>query len=668
MKNQFLLFIVVLYLSFFISCIPNTETQNTDISISLSDPELQKILDLKDKQDAPSLYKYFRHKNPAYRYHSVLAFGSIKNPAACDSLILMLKDPVIEIRAAAAFALGQTGDGKFTDRLIPAFNGKDTLNINNIFNANILEAVGKLGNLSDLKAIATVKTYRNTDSLLLLGQARAIYCMGLRNIVSDEGTSRMVDLLYLESTPEDVQLIAANYLGRTKNLNLSLYTVRLTEVFGREKNPDISMSLATAFGNTKDVNYLPSLKAKLISEPDYRVKCNIIRSLAGFPYPEIRDLVLQNLKNENLHIAITAANTILSNGKVEDVLEYMKYDNDSIPWQVRSKMNGAVLTHTALYFTKSKLVFTDRILKNIKETESVYAKAAYVESISKDPYNYLILIRLYNDEKEQIIKIAALEGLGNILRNPLFFKAFGNGFGKVKGEILNVFISAIGSGDVGQISEASKLLSEPQIQWKEWIKDPVFLKDALKKLKLPRDIEAFNELKSCIYYIEGIIFTPERLTYNHAIDWAILQTLSDSSIAAIKTSKGLIRIQLNKGLAPSTVANFVSLVNEKFYNGKIFHRVVPNFVVQTGCPRGDGYGSLDYSIRSELPQIYFNKQGLIGMASSGNHTENTQWFITHSPAMHLNGNYTIFGKVIEGMDVVNNIQIGDKITEIILVK
>ena len=112
---------------------------------------------------------------------AVLAFASIKNIDSKDSLILMLQDPVMQVRAAAAYALGQTSDTKVTDRLISAFRGKDTLEVNNLCNANILEAVGKTGNLADLKALATVKTYRSTDTLLLLGQARAIFRMALRN-------------------------------------------------------------------------------------------------------------------------------------------------------------------------------------------------------------------------------------------------------------------------------------------------------------------------------------------------------------------------------------------------------------------------------------------------------------------------------------------------------
>jgi len=90
--------------------------------------------------------------------------------------------------------------------------------------------------------------------------------------------------------------------------------------------------------------------------------------------------------------------------------------------------------------------------------------------------------------------------------------------------------------------------------------------------------------------------------------------------------------------------------------------------VQAGCPRGDGYGSLDYTIRSEVPQAYYDREGYIGMASAGPDTEGTQWFINHSPAMHLDGNYTIFGKVTSGMEYVHEIQEGDAIVDIMITK
>ena len=125
-------------------------------------------------------------------------------------------------------------------------------------------------------------------------------------------------------------------------------------------------------------------------------------------------------------------------------------------------------------------------------------------------------------------------------------------------------------------------------------------------------------------------------------------------------------IDLMPDLAPGTVVNFVRLVKNGFYKNKAFHRVVPNFVIQTGCPRGDGYGSLDYTLRSELPYLHYDEGGYVGMASAGNNTEGTQFFITHSPAPHLDGKYTIFGKVSKGMEVVQSIAVGDSIEEVTL--
>jgi cyclophilin family peptidyl-prolyl cis-trans isomerase len=95
--------------------------------------------------------------------------------------------------------------------------------------------------------------------------------------------------------------------------------------------------------------------------------------------------------------------------------------------------------------------------------------------------------------------------------------------------------------------------------------------------------------------------------------------------------------------------------------------VVPNFVIQGGCNRGDGFGSEDYSIRSEFNLRRYT-EGSVGMASAGKDTEGTQWFITHSPTPHLDGRYTIFATVSKGMEVVHAMEVGDKIIDVSLIK
>jgi cyclophilin family peptidyl-prolyl cis-trans isomerase len=135
--------------------------------------------------------------------------------------------------------------------------------------------------------------------------------------------------------------------------------------------------------------------------------------------------------------------------------------------------------------------------------------------------------------------------------------------------------------------------------------------------------------------------------------------------AEIHTNKGTIVIQLKVEDTPGSVANFVKLVQKGFYEGNSFHRVVPAFVAQGGCPRGDGWGSSPETIRSEWPALHYSR-GQVGMASAGKDTESCQWFITHNDIPHLDGRYTIFASVISGMEVVDLLEIGDRIDKITL--
>lgn len=133
--------------------------------------------------------------------------------------------------------------------------------------------------------------------------------------------------------------------------------------------------------------------------------------------------------------------------------------------------------------------------------------------------------------------------------------------------------------------------------------------------------------------------------------------------AYIDTSKGTIQLELAVLDAPRTVANFVSLVRKNYFRGVQLHRVVPDFVVQDGDPRGDGAGGPGYSIRDEINQRPYLR-GTVGMALSGPDTGGSQFFITHSPAPHLDARYTVFGQVVSGMDVVDRLQQWDTIERI----
>lgn len=137
--------------------------------------------------------------------------------------------------------------------------------------------------------------------------------------------------------------------------------------------------------------------------------------------------------------------------------------------------------------------------------------------------------------------------------------------------------------------------------------------------------------------------------------------------AIIDTDKGLIEVELFDQDAPHTVANFVKLATAGFYNGLTFHRVIPDFVIQGGCPDGTGRGGPGYTIKCEInPRKH--ETGTLSMAHAGKDTGGSQFFITHSPQPHLDGVHTVFGQVIKGQEVVDAIAARDHMKTVTIVE
>ena len=139
--------------------------------------------------------------------------------------------------------------------------------------------------------------------------------------------------------------------------------------------------------------------------------------------------------------------------------------------------------------------------------------------------------------------------------------------------------------------------------------------------------------------------------------------------AIIHMDKGDIVIELFEKEAPGTVANFEKLITEGFYDNLIFHRVIPGFVAQGGCPLGTGVGGPGYTIKDELiGNPHKHERGALSMAHRGPNTGGSQFFIVFEPQPHLDGVHTVFGQVIEGMDVVDKIEQGDRMLKVVVVE
>jgi len=156
---------------------------------------------------------------------------------------------------------------------------------------------------------------------------------------------------------------------------------------------------------------------------------------------------------------------------------------------------------------------------------------------------------------------------------------------------------------------------------------------------------------------EGVAAAMRPATAGEPVDtpaWLAMVTPQFSPHALIETDKGVVEIELAVLDAPLTARNFMTLARKGFFNGVAFHRIVPDFVAQVGDPRGDGEGGPGYTIRDELNQRPYLR-GTVGMALDWRDTGGSQFFITHSPAPHLDARYTVFGHVVTGMEVVDRL-------------
>lgn len=666
--NRLHIFLLFISVTVFTQCIPPTEEVITDINVDFKVKKLQRLYLFQDQQKSDSLFQFLRDKDPTFRHMSAMAFGSLQDPRALDSLEVLLQDPSDDVKVAAAYAIGQIGETASEEKLLAAFDQMDSSGVHRRSNAAILEAIGKSSSKKYLNPLSSVSTYQPADTLLLEGQAWAIYRYALRDITSPQGTERMVALATTSGYPASVRTIAANYLYRAKKIKLNDYDKIIAEAFAKDDDPRVRMTLAIALGKTKSEAAEAALIKQTSLERDPGVKANIIRALGNFDYAKVEPTIIKALKDENPQVATSASAFFIKNGVSQSATAYWRMAKDtSLNWQTQINLYTAANKHLPIYFGENKKFINWELKRRFETSENNYERAEIVRSLGNYGWNYAWIKRMAFPSDVPVIRTASIEALSQILRDSNFDRTFGLSARRIRAELTFYIVEAVENGDPGMVAVAAGLLRDKLQGFKVGLDSLSFLENALTKMDLPREIETYNEVIKTLNYLKsGKDLEEIKPKFNHPIDWITFNTIKKDGTATLKTNQGEIVIDLMPDLAPGTVVNFVRLVKNGFYKNKPFHRVVPNFVIQTGCPRGDGYGSLDYTIRSELPYLHYDEGGYVGMASAGNNTEGTQFFITHSPAPHLDGKYTIFGKVSKGMEVVQNISVGDVIEEVTL--
>ncbi len=659
----YLLFLA-LSLSLFSCQEPDTNSDTFELSFvsSVDDPYFRQVIHLANRQDLDSLAILAKAAHPPTRMWVARSLASLSDRSeTLDVLSSLIQDQHVEVREAAAFALGQTGSASAQEMLLAAYDSEDSLRQHVVLNATILEAIGKCGSAEMLEFMSTISTFAPEDPFMLPAQMRAIYQFGLRSMVSEASTQRAVEVVTGPEYAGEARMMAANYLMRAKNLNLGPHLKTLLPTTINHKDPRVRMCLVRAIGTTGQADAMVIMKKMMDQDPDPRVKINLLRSLSAYTRSQTREITDKAFSQDHALVKLAALDYMLASGDVQDGQKAYEIYRTSDDWEIKYRAAAVANKYLSWRSALSRDQLNSQLKSALGGEDDAFAKKLILQALSHEVQNQRFIEAFAKKAGSPQDKTSSAEALLQLYQSDKFKSYFGGQHGGKLKQGLALLKSLMEDGDAGRIALISSTISAMESSRVKSFASVSELDAISEKLSLPRDKEAAYELIRLKSTILGQEAPPAKAGDVHPIAW---DQLSDTMTAIINADRGEIRLRLWPGIAPATVANFADLANNGFYTDKRLHRVVPNFVVQDGCPRGDGYGSLDYLIRSEFSARHFDKAGYIGMASLGPHTEGTQWFLTHSPTPHLDGKYTIFGEIISGMDVLQAMRLGGVIKSI----
>ncbi|MBI4418484.1 MAG: HEAT repeat domain-containing protein [Ignavibacteriales bacterium] len=686
----------------------------TEASSQKLSPDEREILWHQDQRSLADsvLYRYLKHKDSKIRARTLLTFASIQDTASIPAIVPLLSDRFSDVRAAAAFALGQIGspstENDLAERLRQETQGKVIL--------RLLESLGKSG---------SVKTYDDVIAFGLpkkLSGLRADQCMSLaryaiRNIKSERGVWFCFDAL--EETDPQIRWTALFALWRIAprgaiDVEVSNREAKLAAL-ASDRSADVRMHFATLLGKLRSPEAMELLKAIQKNDArkgrgNWRVQVNIVRALAGHAGRDESaiDGLLELLDVANNHVKMAVLTSVAGlsretvrkyagGEKLRKKLQQLAAPSKRTSEPVRGEALVTLAKHYPADFTYANL------LADLKASNLLRSKA--IEAVCQIPStaNLLMVLDRLEDDSTRVA-MAAWDFIRQLLaprslrvfRKDTVTSSLGTTlFRKAKVSLLreDIAITNLVANALGDSSIYS-LLREDNVH--ERALEELML--AYGKLFSPNDVEAMQAVlqtlgkigdERTLPLLEQAVLDPDRTVglaaatafekitgtdVSHQVvpatrplytdyDWKTLGAIPLNLKAEIKTTRGSLVVRFHKEGAPFTVLSFYKLIRKKFFDGLTFHRVVPNFVVQGGDPRGDGWGGPNYALRSEFPLLNYGR-GQVGVASAGKDTEGCQFFITHSPQPHLDGRYTHFASVESGLDIVDLIQPGDVILSI----
>ena len=630
--------------------------------------------------DGAPLREALSHPNPGVRRQGALAAGRIGDGAAVDLLIPVLHDSVSAVQAAAAFALGLLKD----PRAIPALLETVRAAASSDQGAPQLEAVtaiAKIGGDDGARALSDIIAAGSPGASTTVVNAALLEAWRLGSRAPVAQLVRFTD-----ATDAATRWRALYALAR---LHAAPGAAALVRSLG---DPDPQTRTVAARGISKalldsarlDPSGAVAALRRLLTDPDAHIRINALRALASFRDSSLSRAVVPLVADRDIGVAVQAETTlgVLRGGAALEAVRDRGGLTSSVFALKRQALIALAQADSAAGVATAAAVSRDadwrwrsvaaeafgaarardRLEGQLADADGrVVAQAlSMLQRIVPAADSALIIrARTLLTHADPAVRSSAADLVArqpNIADVDLLVAAYGRAQGDPFDDARLSTVSALGaiaaSSTAGRVLVATKFVSVTA-------RPDDYLVRRLAADTLPDTRDAWG---SVFPIVTGRTIADYR---DVARRWLAPALAGTNPHVVLETERGTLDIELLPAEAPLTVAAFLDLVTRRYFDGTRWHRVVPNFVVQDGDPRGDGWGGPGFSIRDEINPVRYDV-GTVGMALSGPNTGGSQYFITHSAQPHLDGIYTIFGRVVGagGFIVLNAIGQGERIRTI----
>lgn len=672
------------------------------------------------------LARLLESESAGVRARAALAAGRIGDAGAVEPLsALMRRERNESVRAMAAFALGEIEAEAGAGALLEALRMTKVP----LVRARAVEALGKIAAaLPDAQAARREEIGKAILGALVSEQRaakpnRALVVLAITAAMRAraEGAPRTI-ALFLDSKDARVRADAANSLTR---LRAKESLERLRAMLAKDEDPVARANAARALGAAEDASALDALVARAATDPDERVRVSAIRSVAQLknaraaePLIKRGDELLETFKRRaggsekierpselnELYEVATALGRILQNTGHEKALDLLRRVREA--GAVAPEVETALARIAPVEYLRDKRVVGGLELPEGANAATWRARTISAVGLGLGEFAALTSEALGNSaaslQADAQIKLRSLLNdkatpaisAPDLLRALASFKPPDLGaIAREKLKADDVIVRATSADILGELPPDDEnrraLVAALPRALRDEMNDAAL--SILNALARERGEDAAAAIKSALevsdYLVRrrasDILRARGAAAASSADDGSGVETVNTRNRpadyqralarigrevrAVVKTDKGAFTIELLPEAAPLNVDNFVQLARKNYFDDITFHRVVPNFVIQGGDPRGDGNGGPGYQIRCEINTVPYER-GAVGMALSGKDTGGSQWFVTHSPQPHLDGGYTVFGRVVDGMEVVDRIARGDRIRDVEIIE